>query len=196
MEALPLLRAGARTLAATTNLWARECPGLMPVEVGSLLHWASVDATRAQRLLGSLVTWRDVAMHPHEPPSPDAAPGRNAVRHLEAVSGVLSLAFVAGGAGAHVMGRGARDVPAARLLRPVSIGRGRWVGRLLAGREPGPGRRTGMLIHRIGPTKVAGSPNSRNWSPSRGAASRPLARSDAGDDKGTRSVALDTGEKR
>ena len=60
----PLLRAGARTLLSMTNLWARQCPGLIPVEVSSLIHSAHVDATRAQKLLGSLVTWRDVAMHP------------------------------------------------------------------------------------------------------------------------------------
>ena len=86
IEGLPLLRAGARTLAATTNLWACECPGLIPVEVGSLLHWASVDATRAQRLLRSLVKLRDVAMHRYEAPAPDAEPGHNAALHFDTVS--------------------------------------------------------------------------------------------------------------
>ena len=86
VEALPLLRAGARKLALTTNLWARRCPGLIPVEVSSLIHWASVDAERAHRLLRDLVTWRDVAMHPFEEPDERAPPSLNADRHFEAVS--------------------------------------------------------------------------------------------------------------
>ena len=86
LEVLPLLRAGARALATTTNLWARQCPGLIPVEVSSLIHWGSVDAERAQRLLSSLVTWRDVAMHPYGEPEDSAPPQINANRHFEAVS--------------------------------------------------------------------------------------------------------------
>lgn len=85
-DALPFLRAGARKLASTTNLWARCCPGLIPVEVTSMIHWASVDAERVQRLLSDLVTWRDVAMHAYEDPDECAEPGLNADRHFEAVS--------------------------------------------------------------------------------------------------------------
>ena len=43
-------------------------------------------AERAQRLLGDLVTWRDVAMHPFEEPDESAPLGLNADRHFEAVS--------------------------------------------------------------------------------------------------------------
>ena len=86
LEVLPLLGAGARTLMSTTNLWARECPGLIPVEVSSLIHWAHVDATRAQKLLSSLVTWRDVAMHRYEAPDAEAEEGFNASLHFDTVS--------------------------------------------------------------------------------------------------------------
>ena len=47
---LPLLQRAARNLAETTNLWARECPGLIPAEVGAIVHWACVNLQRATDL--------------------------------------------------------------------------------------------------------------------------------------------------
>ena len=86
LEVLPVLRARARTLASTTNLCARQCPGLIPVEVSALIHWASVDVERAQRLLSSLVTWRDAAMHRYGEPDDAAPAGFNPRRHFETVN--------------------------------------------------------------------------------------------------------------
>ena len=86
-DLLPLLRAGAHGLATTTHPWASLCPGLLPVEVGALIHWGSIDLDRARRLLADLVTWRDVAMHSYEHPhKDDVPPADNANRHFEVVS--------------------------------------------------------------------------------------------------------------
>ena len=35
---LPLLPRAATNLAKTTNLWARECPGLLPSGVSAIVH--------------------------------------------------------------------------------------------------------------------------------------------------------------
>ena len=83
---IPLLRRGARSLAETDNLWARECPGLIPIEVGAIIYWACVQVARAERLLDNIVSWRDVAMHRYGAPDPKAPPGANAAFHFEAVS--------------------------------------------------------------------------------------------------------------
>ena len=64
-----LLREAANKLATTTNLWARECPGLIPAEVGAIVHWACVNRYRAEELVKTIVSWRDVAMHRY--PTPD-----------------------------------------------------------------------------------------------------------------------------
>ena len=74
---VPLLRRAAECLAATTNLWARECPGLVPVEVGAIVYWACVDAQRAHILVRDIEINRDVAMHRVGPPDPDAPAGAN-----------------------------------------------------------------------------------------------------------------------
>ena len=83
---LDLLRAGAKTLSSTTNLWARTCPGLMPVEVGAIVHWARVNPSRAVELVDSIEKWRDVAMHPFAlPPNPAKSLAANAEKHFDAV---------------------------------------------------------------------------------------------------------------
>ena len=79
-----LLRRAAGRLETTTNLWARECPGLISVEVGAIVHWACVNARRANELVDNIVSWRDVAMHRHQAPSAPA--GAHAQLHLERVS--------------------------------------------------------------------------------------------------------------
>ena len=53
---LPLLRRAAQSLTETTNLWARECPRLIPIEVSAIVHWASVDLMRAYKLVEKVVT--------------------------------------------------------------------------------------------------------------------------------------------
>ena len=83
---VPLLRRGAQTLAETGNLWARECPGLVPIEVGAIVYWACVQVSRAEHLLDNVVSWRDVAMHRYGAPDPKAPPGANATLHFDTVS--------------------------------------------------------------------------------------------------------------
>ena len=82
---VPLLRRAAQCLTATRNLWARECPGLVPIEIGAIVHWACVDVRRAQILVRDIEINRDVAMHRVGPPDPDAPAGANAERHFERI---------------------------------------------------------------------------------------------------------------
>ena len=83
---LPLLRQAAQRLAASENLWARECLGLLPVEVRAIVHWACVDLQRAHTLARDIeINW-DVAMHRIGAPNPNAPAGANAERHFERVS--------------------------------------------------------------------------------------------------------------
>ena len=82
---VPLLRRAAQCLAATRNLWARECPGLVPTEIGAIVHWACVDVRRAQILVRDIEINRDVSMHRVGPPDPDAPAGANAERHFERI---------------------------------------------------------------------------------------------------------------
>ena len=63
-----LLRRAAGALEKTTNLWARECPGLIPVEVGAIVYWACINRRRAEELVDNIVSWRDVAMHRYRAP--------------------------------------------------------------------------------------------------------------------------------
>ena len=83
---LPLLRQAAQTLAESENLWVRECPGLLPVEVGAIVHWACVDLQRAHTLVRDIEINRDIAMHRVGPPNRRARAGANAERHFERVS--------------------------------------------------------------------------------------------------------------
>ena len=83
---LPLLKRAAQSLAASTNLWVRVCPALMPVEVGAIVHWACIDLAHAEALVKDIEINRDVAMHRVGiPPDPDAPPGANLERHCERV---------------------------------------------------------------------------------------------------------------
>ena len=82
---IPLLRRAAQILATSTNLWVRECPGLVPVEVGAIVYWACVDARRAQNLVRDIEINRDVAMHRLGPPDRDAPVATNAERHFDGV---------------------------------------------------------------------------------------------------------------
>lgn len=81
-----LLRRAARSLAETGHVWARECPGLVPVEVGAITHWGRVNPPRADKLVTDIVSWRDVAMHRYQPPDPAAEVGGHAQLHYERIS--------------------------------------------------------------------------------------------------------------
>ena len=86
MSILNLLRVAANTLWEGRNLWARICPRLLPIEVGTIVHWARTNPPRAVELVEKIGTWRDVAMHSvHRPPSSIASREANAERHFDAV---------------------------------------------------------------------------------------------------------------
>ena len=82
---IPLLRRAAQTLAMSTNLWVRTCPGLVSVEVGAIVYWACVDARRAQNILRDIEINRDVAMHRVGLPDPNFSIRVNLERHFDRV---------------------------------------------------------------------------------------------------------------
>ena len=82
---IPLLECAAQALAASTNLWVRVCPALMPVEVGAIVHWACIDFSHAESLVKDIEINRDVAMHRGGPPNPDVSLEANRERHFERV---------------------------------------------------------------------------------------------------------------
>ena len=86
ISVVDLMRRAARSLAETDHVWARECPGLIPVEIGAIAHWARVNPGRAEDLVANILSWRDVAMHRYEAPDPAADVGSHAVLHYERVS--------------------------------------------------------------------------------------------------------------
>ena len=87
IEIVPLLQRGASILARTNHVWARYCPGLLPVEVEAIVYWACVASPRCLKLLDELILLRDAAMHQHqEPPDSRASNTENAEIHEEEVS--------------------------------------------------------------------------------------------------------------
>ena len=87
IEIVPLLQRGATTLARTNHVWARCCPGLLPVEMEAIIYWACVAAPRCLKLVDELILWRDAAMHQHqEPLDRRASNTENAEIHEEEVS--------------------------------------------------------------------------------------------------------------
>ena len=84
-EIVPLLQSGAATLAETDHIWARLCPGLLPIEMGAITHWACVSERKCSNVMDNLVTWRDVAMHRRGGPDPRPNDHENAVVHYDAV---------------------------------------------------------------------------------------------------------------
>ena len=62
-DALGLLREAAGKLAETNYLWARIIPGLLPIEIVAIVHWARVEPQRAIDLVDNIEGWRDVPMH-------------------------------------------------------------------------------------------------------------------------------------
>lgn len=91
----------AQDLEKTTNLWARECPGLIPVEVGAIVYWACVNRRRGEELLDNIVARRG------DTPLPGAEPGgrgrRPRTASLRPGFRVLRGAPVARGQGAVVV---------------------------------------------------------------------------------------------
>ena len=87
IEIVPLLQRGATILAKTNHVWARCCPGLLPIEMESIVYWASVESRRCLELLDDLVVMRDVAMHRiGEPPDRQVSAAENAGIHEEMVT--------------------------------------------------------------------------------------------------------------
>ena len=63
IEIVPLLQRGASILTRTNHVWARCCPGLLPIETEAIVYWACVASPRCLKLLDELILLRDVAMH-------------------------------------------------------------------------------------------------------------------------------------
>ena len=84
-EIVPLLKAGAAALGETDHVWARLCPGLLPVEMGSIVHWACVNERKCSDLMDNLVIWRDAAMHRRGEPDSRLSQSENAVVHYDTV---------------------------------------------------------------------------------------------------------------
>ena len=87
IEIVPLLQRGATILAKTNHVWARCCPGLLPIEMESIVYWASVESPRCLELLNDLIVMRDVAMHRiGAPPDSQVSAAENAGIHEEMVT--------------------------------------------------------------------------------------------------------------
>ena len=87
IEIVPLLQHGATMLAKTNHIWARCCPGLLPIEMESIVYWACVESPRCLKLLDELIIMRDVAMHRiGEPPDRRMSDAENAALHEEMVT--------------------------------------------------------------------------------------------------------------
>ena len=83
---IPLLQRAALALGQTTNLWGREVPGLIPAEVGAIIHWSCTSVARAETLVDEIVSWRDAAMHRYDTPDSGAGAAENATLHFDEVS--------------------------------------------------------------------------------------------------------------
>ena len=81
-----LLCRAVQSLAETDRVWARECPGLLPIEVGAITHRARVNPPRADKLVTDIVSWCGVAMHRYQAPDPAAEVGSHAQLHYERIS--------------------------------------------------------------------------------------------------------------
>ena len=87
IEIVPLLQRGASILARTNHVWARCCPGLLPVEMEAIVYWACVAAPRCLKLLDELILLRDVAMHRvGGPPDRRMSDAENTELHEEMVT--------------------------------------------------------------------------------------------------------------
>ena len=64
-----LLRGAAQRISDARSPWAQQCPGLLPVEVAAIGHWACIDIQRAHALARDIEINRDLAMAEEESPS-------------------------------------------------------------------------------------------------------------------------------
>ena len=65
---VPLLRDAARRTSNASSPWAQQLPGLLPVEVAAIIHWACLDIERAHALIRDFEDYRDLAMQGEAPP--------------------------------------------------------------------------------------------------------------------------------
>ena len=77
-------------------VWARCCQGLLPIEMESIVYWASVESSRCLELLNDLIVIRDVAMHRiREPPDNQVSAAENTRIHEEMVTNFYLSSSVA-----------------------------------------------------------------------------------------------------
>lgn len=65
---VPLLRDAAEGLSSAKSPWARQTPGLFPVEVAAIVHWACLDIERAHAVFRDIAANRESAMKGEAPP--------------------------------------------------------------------------------------------------------------------------------
>ena len=65
---VPLLRDAARRTSNASSPWAQQLPGLLPVGVAAIIHWACLDIERAHALIRDFEDYRDLAMQGEAPP--------------------------------------------------------------------------------------------------------------------------------
>ena len=104
---------------------------LLPIEIGTIVHWACVDLQHAHTLVRDIEINRDVAMHRVGLPNPNALAGANAERHFERVSEFNLEHSGSALAGAAHLRRGIFVGPVTRVLRVVAGGG--WGGGVLVG---------------------------------------------------------------
>ena len=87
IEIVPLLQRGASILAKTNHVWARCCPGLLPVVMEAIVYWACVASPRCLKLLDELILLCNVAMlQRREPPDRRVSNTINTEIHEEGVT--------------------------------------------------------------------------------------------------------------
>ena len=87
IEIVPLLQRGASILAKTNHVWARCCPGLLPIEMEAIVYWACAESPRCLKLLDELIILREAAMHRvGGPPDRRMSDAENAELHEEMVT--------------------------------------------------------------------------------------------------------------
>ena len=87
IEIVPLLQRGTIILVKTNHVRARCCPGLLPINVESIVYWACVESPKCLKQLDNLIFLRDVAKHRGgEPLSTQVSDAENAEIHEEMVT--------------------------------------------------------------------------------------------------------------
>ena len=83
---VPLLRDAAQRASNASSPWAQQLPGLLPVEVATIIHWACLDIERAHTLIRDFEGYRDLAMQGEDPLEAGGISAENAVYTYDATT--------------------------------------------------------------------------------------------------------------